>query len=209
MASPGAEHGTTDIAVADAQGNVAEVTTTIESVFGSGLTIDGIFLNNQLTDFSIVPVRGACLAANRVAGGKRPRSSMAPTIAYGPDGTVRIAIGAAGGSTIIAQVAKALIGVLDWHMSAQDAIAMGLIYTPGPGGVVEQGTQLEPMLPALAQLGEQLRAAPLGLKANAVERVGGRWVGAADPRSEGVAIAANGTVFATRPLAQKAGAPHE
>ncbi|HMI19760.1 MAG TPA: gamma-glutamyltransferase [Sphingomonas sp.] len=192
IASP--EHGTTDMAAVDAQGNVVEVTSTIESVFGSGLTVDGILLNNELTDFDIVPERGGMSAANRVEAGKRPRSSMAPTIVYGPDGKVRIAIGAAGGSTIIAQVAKALIGVLDWHMRAQDAIGMGLIYTPGPGGVVEQGTQLEPMLPALAQLGERLRPAPLGLKANAIEQVGGRWAGAADPRSEGVAMAVSGTV---------------
>ena len=205
----GPEHGTTDLAVVDARGNVAEVTTTVESIFGSGLTMDGVFLNNQLTDFDIVPARGACLAANRVGPGKRPRSSMSPTIVYGPDGKVRLALGAAGGSTIIAQVAKAVIGVLDWHMSAQDAIAMGLIYTPGPGGVIEQGTQLEPMLPALAQLGEHLRVAPLGLKANAIERVNGRWIGAADPRSEGAAMAADGRVFLPRAVTQKAGAPHE
>jgi len=199
------EHGTTDMAAVDARGNVSEVTSTIESVFGSGLTVDGIMLNNELTDFDIVPAKNGCLAANRVQGGKRPRSSMAPTIVYGPDGKVRIALGAAGGSTIIAQVAKALIGVLDWHMSAQDAIGMGLIYTPGPGGVVEQGTQLEPMLPALARLGERLRAAPLGLKANAIEQVGGHWRGAADPRSEGVAMDVRGAVSRPERVGMKAG----
>jgi gamma-glutamyltranspeptidase/glutathione hydrolase len=209
QAIPVPEHGTTDMAVADAAGNVAEVTSTIESVFGSGLTVDGIMLNNELTDFDIVPERNGCPAANRVQPGKRPRSSMSPTIVYGPDGKVRIAIGAAGGSTIIAQVAKALIGVLDWKMSAQDAIAMGLIYTPGPGGVVEQGTQLEPMLPALAGLGERLRAVPLGLKANAIEQIGGRWAGGADPRSEGVVMMANGAVGAVPRKALNPGAPHE
>ena len=206
---PGPEHGTSDMAVADAQGDVAEVTSTIESIFGSGLSVDGIMLNNELTDFDIVPDRGGTLAANRVQPGKRPRSSMSPTIVYGPDGKVRIAIGAAGGSTIIAQVAKALIGVLDWKMSAQDAIAMGLIYTPGSGGVVEQGTQLEPMLPALAQLGERLRPVPLGLKANAIELVGGRWVGGADPRSEGIAMSVAGERALIRRMAQVPGAPHE
>lgn len=199
------EHGTTDMAAVDAQGNVSEVTSTIESVFGSGLTVNGIMLNNELTDFDIVPERNGCLAANRVQGGKRPRSSMAPTIVYGPDGKVRLALGAAGGSTIIAQVAKAIIGVLDWHMSAQDAIGMGLIYTPGPGGVVERGTQLEPMLPALAQLGEHLRAAPLGLKANAIEQVGGHWRGAADPRSEGVAMDVSGAVSGPNRVGLQAG----
>jgi len=204
-ATPSPEHGTSDMAAVDARGNVAEVTSTIESVFGSGLTTDGIMLNNELTDFDIVPEENGCLAANRVQAGKRPRSSMAPTIVYGPDGKVRIAIGAAGGSTIIAQVAKALIGVLDWKMSAQDAIAMGLIYTPGPGGVIERGTALEAMLPQLAQLGEHLRAAPLGLKANAIEQVDGRWRGAADPRSEGVAMTVGGTLGDVKRVEMKAG----
>jgi gamma-glutamyltranspeptidase/glutathione hydrolase len=119
---------------------------------------------------------------------------MAPTIVYGPDGTVRAAIGAAGGATIIAQVAKALVGRSDWRLSAQDAIAMGLRYTPTKGGTIEQGTELESMLPGLQALGETLRVAPLGLKANAIEFVDGRWVGAADPRSEGVAIDTAGHV---------------
>ncbi|MGV3482255.1 MAG: gamma-glutamyltransferase [Sphingobium sp.] len=206
---PGPEHGTSHMSAVDARGNVVAVTSTIEDVFGSGLTIDGTVLNNELTDFDIAPVRDGYLAANRVQGGKRPRSSMSPTIVYGPDGKVRIALGAAGGSTIIAQIAKALVGVLDWKMSAQDAIGMGLIYTPGPGGVVERGTQLEPMLPALAALGEQLRAGPLGLKANAVEQVNGQWTGAADPRSEGVAITITGKDSVTHKVARGANAAHE
>lgn len=205
----GPEHGTSHMVAADAQGNVAAVTSTIEDVFGSGLTLDGIMLNNELTDFDLVPSKDGYLAANRVQGGKRPRSSMSPTIVYGPDGKVRVALGAAGGSTIIAQIAKALVGVLDWKMTAQDAIAMGLIYTPGPGGVVEKNTQLEPMLPALAALGEQLRAAPLGLKANAIELVDGHWAGAADPRSEGVAMTMNGKTTVIQRVKRAPNAPHE
>ena len=189
---PGPEHGTTDLVAVDRAGNVIEVTTTIESVFGSGLTMNGIFLNNQLTDFDIVPDRGGYLAANRVQGGKRPRSSMSPTIVYDASGKVRLAIGAAGGSTIIAQVAKALIGVIDWHLSAQDAIGLGLIFAPGPLAIAEQATQAEAMVPALRALGEQITVAPLGLKANAIERVDGHWVGAADPRSEGVSQSETG-----------------
>jgi gamma-glutamyltranspeptidase/glutathione hydrolase len=206
---PGPEHGTSHMVAVDALGNVAAVTSTIEDVFGSGLTIDGTVLNNELTDFDISPVRDGYLAANRVQGGKRPRSSMSPTIVYGPDGKVRIALGAAGGSTIIAQVAKALIGVLDWKMSAQDAIAMGLIYTPGPGGVVERGTHLEAMLPALAALGEQVRAGPLGLKANAVELIDGQWTGAADPRSEGVGMTLTGRGMVVQNVTRASNAAHE
>ncbi|MDB5693722.1 MAG: ggt [Alphaproteobacteria bacterium] len=193
-APPGERAGTTDLVVADGNGNVVEVTTTIESVFGSGLSVDGTMLNNELTDFDIVPEKDGFLAANRVEGGKRPRSSMAPTIVYGPDGKVRIAIGAAGGSTIIAQVAKALVAVLDWKMSAQEAIALGLLYAPGDTVIAEKGTQAEAMAPALRALGQKVQVASLGLKANAIERVNGRWVGAADPRSEGVAMSQTGEV---------------
>ncbi len=186
--------GTSDLAVVDGAGNVVKVTTTINGYFGSGVAVDGMFLNNELPDFDVVPVKDGALVANRVEGGKRPRSSMAPTIVYGPDGTVRLAVGAAGGATIIAQVSKAIIGVVDWGLSAQEAIAMGLIYAPGKGGTIEQGTELEAMLPALQALGEQLRIAPLGLKANAVEYAGGKWLGAADPRSEGVGMDLSGAV---------------
>ena len=192
-AAPNADlPGTTDLVAVDRRGNVAEVTTTIESSFGSGLAVEGTMLNNQLTDFDFVPAKDGYLVANRVQGGKRPRSSMAPTIVYGPDGKVRIALGAAGGSTIIAQIAKALVGVLDWKLSAQDAIGLGLLYAPKRNAIAEKGTQLDAMLPALQALGEQIVSAPLGLKANAIERVKGQWVGAADPRSEGVAIREDG-----------------
>jgi gamma-glutamyltranspeptidase/glutathione hydrolase len=191
---PGERAGTTSLTVADRAGNVAQVTTTIESPFGSGLSVDGTMLNNELTDFDVVPDKDGWLAANRVEGGKRPRSSMAPTIVYGPDGKVRIAIGAAGGATIIAQVAKALVAVLDWKMSAQDAIALGLVYSPGDTAMLERGTTAEPFAQALRTLGHKVQVAPLGLKANAVERVNGRWVGAADPRSEGVGMSETGEV---------------
>jgi gamma-glutamyltranspeptidase/glutathione hydrolase len=201
--------GTTDLVAVDRRGNVVEVTTTIEGYFGSGLSVDGIPLNNELTDFDTVPARDGYLVANRVEGGKRPRSSMAPTIVYNPDGSVRLALGAAGGPTIIAQIAKALVGVLDWNLSAQDAIGMGLLYAPGPGGTAEQGTALEPMVPALAALGETLKVAPLGLKANAIERVGGRWIGAADPRSEGVAIGEDGRVTAIERVGNALSRPPE
>lgn len=180
--------GTTSLSIVDGAGNVTQVTTTIEGAFGSGLSVDGTMLNNELTDFDIVPEKDGYLAANRVEGGKRPRSSMAPTIVYGPDGKVRIAIGAAGGSTIIAQVAKALVGVIDWKLSAQDAIGLGLLYAPGETAYAERGTQLDAMVPALQALGEKVQSAPLGLKMNAIERLGNRWTGGADPRSEGVVM---------------------
>lgn len=180
--------GTSDLAVADSHGNVVEVTTTINGYFGSGIAVDGYMINNELPDFDQLPVKNGYLVANRVEGGKRPRSSMSPMIVYGPDGKVRAAIGAAGGATIICQLAKALIGLIDWKMSMQDAIAMGLIYAPAKIATLEQGTELEPMLPALQKLGENVKIGPLGLKANGIEYLAGKWIGAADPRSEGAAM---------------------
>jgi gamma-glutamyltranspeptidase/glutathione hydrolase len=201
--------GTTDLVVTDKAGNVVEVTTTIEGPFGSGLSVDGIMLNNELTDFDIVPAKDGYLVANRVQGGKRPRSSMAPTIVYGPDGKVRLALGAAGGSTIIAQIAKAIVAVIDWKMSAQDAIGLGLIYAPGGTAIAESGTQAEAMVPQLRALGEKVVVGPLGLKANAIERVGGKWVGAADPRSEGVAMGQDGSVTVIERVKLPANRPSE
>jgi gamma-glutamyltranspeptidase/glutathione hydrolase len=180
---------TTHFVAVDAAGNVASYTSTIEGPFGSGLTVGGYFLNNELTDFSFSPERNGAPVANRVEPGKRPMSSMSPTIVYGPDGRVRIALGAAGGPTIIAQVAKALIGVLDWNLSAQDAIALPQIMGWGNRVTVERGTWLEAMVPQLQAMGHEITIVAPGYKANAIERVNGRWIGAADPRSEGTWVA--------------------
>lgn len=183
------ERGTSHFVAVDAEGNVASETSTIESPFGSGLMVSGYYLNNELTDFNLSPAKGGCLTANRVEGGKRPRSSMSPTIVWGPDGKIRLAVGAAGGATIPAQVLKAIIGVLDWHLTAQQAIALPVIFAPGSETVyVERGTFLEKMVPQLEALGHKVEVRDPGFKANAIEWVDGRWVGAADPRSEGTAV---------------------
>lgn len=181
------ERGTSHFVAADRWGDVASLTSTIESAFGSGLMVNGYYLNNELTDFSFLPVRDGCPVANRVEGGKRPRSSMSPTIVYGPDGKVRLAVGAAGGATIIAQVAKTIIGVIDWNMTAQQAIASPVLFAPGDTVFVERGSYLEAMIPALTALGHSKVQTRAGFKANAIEWRDGRWVGAADPRSEGAA----------------------
>jgi len=179
---------TSHFVAVDAAGNVASYTSTIEGPFGSGLVVDGYFLNNELTDFSFAPEREGAPVANRVEGGKRPRSSMSPTIVYGPDGEVRIAIGAAGGTTIIAQVAKALIATIDWQMSAAEAIALPQLIGYGDRVTIERGTRLEAMAPALRAMGHDVVLVEGGYKANALERADGGWRGAADPRSEGVAL---------------------
>ena len=108
--------GTSHFIIRDADGNVVSMTTTVESIFGTGRMVDGFFLNNQLTDFSFSPVDAQGRpVANAVAPGKRPRSSMVPTILLTRDGRFAGAIGSAGGNAILAYVAKSLVAALDWN----------------------------------------------------------------------------------------------
>jgi gamma-glutamyltranspeptidase/glutathione hydrolase len=187
--APGGEvPATTHFAAVDAAGNVASLTSTVEGPFGSSLVAAGMVLNNELTDFSFEPSANGAPVANRVEGNKRPRSSMSPSIVYDARGRVVLAIGAAGGMTIPAQVAKAIIGVLDWKLSVQDAIALPTIYVNDDVIVIEKSPQGEPlaaMIPALEKLGHRTASFPLPLKANGLERIAGGWRGGADPRSEG------------------------
>jgi gamma-glutamyltranspeptidase/glutathione hydrolase len=181
------ENGTSHFSVIDRNGMAASLTSTIEGPFGSGLMVNGYFLNNELTDLSILPERDGKPVANRVEGGKRPRSSMAPTIVYGPDGKVKRAVGAAGGVTIPAQVLKAIIAVVDWNLPVDQALALPVIYAPGGNTVfVERETEHEKLVSVLTALGhKEVRLRDRSFKANAVEVRDGKLAGAADPRSEG------------------------
>ncbi|MDB5455736.1 MAG: gamma-glutamyltransferase, partial [Caulobacter sp.] len=117
--------GTTHFVIVDAAGNVVSMTTTVESIFGSGRMVGGFFLNNQLTDFNFAPRDpDGAPAANAVAGGKRPRSSMAPVIVVDRQNRFVAAVGSPGGNSILSYDLKALVGVFDWGMSMQDAIAL-------------------------------------------------------------------------------------
>jgi gamma-glutamyltranspeptidase/glutathione hydrolase len=165
------------------------MSSTVEGPFGSQLLAGGFVLNNELTDFTYVPEKDGAPVANRVQGGKRPLSSMSPTIVYDESGKPIFTVGAAGGKTIIMQVAKALIAHLDWGMPGREAIGQGLVYFNAQGLVLEAGTTLEPMKAELEKLGHVVSVGKLGLKANAAELTPSGWVGAADPRSVGVALA--------------------
>ena len=182
------ENGTSHFVAVDADGNAVSYTSTIEGPFGSGLMFGGFYLNNELTDFSFVPEVDGAPVANRVEGGKRPRSSMAPTIVYNPEGDLALAIGAAGGGTIPVQVAKALIGVIDWNLTAGEAIALPGLFAPGDTVFIETGSPLLRFASALGALGHRVEERALPFKANAAQLVGGEWIGAADPRSEGEAV---------------------
>src|SRR5436190_21090037 len=125
--------GTSHFIIRDAAGNVVSMTTTVESIFGSGRMVDGFFLNNQLTDFSFSPVDAAGRpSANAVAPGKRPRSSMTPLILLTSDGRFAGAIGSAGGNAILAFVAKSLVAAVDWNLPMQRAIAAPNLVARGP-----------------------------------------------------------------------------
>lgn len=181
--------GTTHFVAVDKAGNVASMTSTIEGPFGSQLIANGYFLNNELTDFTWVPERNGVPVANRVAPGKRPLSSMSPTIVYGADGKPIFAVGAAGGKRIIMQVAKTLIAHLDWGLNAQDALAAPNIYFGGEAVIVEANTPLAAMQAKLAAFGRTVVSSDLmPSKANAAERTAEGWRGAADPRSDGSAL---------------------
>ncbi|WP_296721861.1 gamma-glutamyltransferase [Erythrobacter sp.] len=180
------ENGTTHFAVADAEGNAVSYTSTVEGAFGSGLYWNGFYLNNELTDFTLTPEADDKPVANRVEGGKRPRSSMAPTIVYDADGRVVLVIGAAGGPTIPVQVARAIIGVVDFGLTAEAALGLPFIMSFGDVVVIEEGL-LEAMENDLKALGHgNIRTSGAPLKANALRRLpGGGWEAAVDPRLKG------------------------
>jgi len=177
--------GTSHLSVVDAEGNAVSMTTSIEMGFGSRILVRGFLLNNQLTDFSFRPETLGRPAANRVEGGKRPRSSMSPTLVFGRDGRLQLAVGSPGGLAIIAFVAKTLVATLDWGMDIQQAIsAPNFGSTNGPT-FIERGTPLEEIGDALAARGHVLNYARLTSGLHGIERVPGGWRGGADPRRAG------------------------
>ncbi len=180
---------TTQIVIVDADGNALSMTSTIENGFGSRLmTKSGFLLNNELTDFSFATHDEAGYPiANRVEPGKRPRSSMAPTIVM-KDGKPALVIGSPGGSSIIGYVAQAVIAYLDWDMNVQEATAMPHLLNRFGTYDIEAGTEAEAMAAPLEAMGYKVKIGPQtsGLQAIAIED--GMLYGGADPRREGIAI---------------------
>jgi len=193
--------GTTHFTAVDKNGNIANMTSTIEGPFGSQLMAGGFFLNNELTDFTFAPEKDGASVANRVVGGKRPLSSMAPTVVFDRDGRAVLALGSAGGKRIIMHVTKTLIGVIEFGLPLQQAIDLPNMYFGGGGLEVEQNSMLSAMADGLGKFGQKVRPVDLGSKVNGAQRIGNSWTGAADPRSEGTSatIDANGKVKVTVP----------
>jgi gamma-glutamyltranspeptidase/glutathione hydrolase len=182
--------GTTHFVVGDARGNVVSITATVESIFGSGRMVDGFFLNNEMTDFSFAPTdEQGRPAANAVAPGKRPRSSMTPAIILDRDGRFVGAVGSPGGTAILAYVGKALVGTIDWRLPMQEAIALPNLIARG----TIYGAEVDRFAPGVA---DGLRALGIALRPGQGEDSGlhgiflrdGTLAGGADPRREGVVL---------------------
>ncbi len=181
--------GTSHISIIDGDGNVVSMTTTIEGVFGSGVMAAGFLLNNELTDFSFKPTdaEGQPIA-NRVEGGKRPRSTMTPTIVFDAGGKPFAALGSPGGGRIIFYVAKALISLIDWKLDAQAASALTNFGSMGGAVEIESGWQAILLGLRLKTYGHTIKPDLMTSGVHIVLHRNGGLEGGADPRREGAAL---------------------
>ena len=177
---------TSHVTIVDRYGNVAAMTASIENVFGARLMVRGFLLNNELTDFSFRSHKDGVPIANRVEPGKRPRSSMAPTVVM-KDGKPVLAIGSPGGSRIIGYVAQAIIAWADWGMDVQQAVAMGHGLNRFGTFDLEAGTAAEGLKDGLEAAGFEVKVLDLNSGLHAIE-IGAMLTGGADPRREGIAL---------------------
>lgn len=184
--------GTTHLTIVDRWGNVVSMTTTVESVFGSGRMVGGFFLNNQLTDFSFTPQdRDGAPAANAVGPGKRPRSSMAPAIVLDRQHRFVAAVGSPGGPSILAYNLKALVGMLDWKLPVQEAINLPNLIAGGSFYAAEADKFSPEVKAGLEAKGIKLTSGfgAEGSGLHGIEVTPNGLRGGADPRREGVAKA--------------------
>ncbi|MDV6330479.1 gamma-glutamyltransferase family protein [Asticcacaulis sp. 201] len=184
--------GTTHFVIRDSYGNVVSMTTTVESFFGTGRMVGGFFLNNQLTDFSFSPSTADGMPiANSVAGGKHPRSSMAPVIVFDATGkTVVAAVGSPGGTSILSYNLKVLFGILDWGLPMQDAINLPNVVSRGDSIRIEQGRMEPAVWDGLVAMGYKLTPVSgeeSGLN-GILKQPDGSFDGGSDPRREGVVV---------------------
>lgn len=187
------EYGTSHISIVDAEGRAVSMTTTIEDAFGARQMVRGFLLNNELSDFSFAPADATGRpVANRVEPGKRPRSSMAPTLVFDAEGRLAASAGSPGGALIIHYTARTLHGLLQWRLDPQAAIDLPNFGTTGGPVVLEKGRFPAPVIEALKARGHEVREQDMtsGLQAIARGTQDGRtiWRGGADPRREGVVL---------------------
>ena len=179
---------TSHISVIDGRGNAVSMTTSVGGVFGSGLMTNGFVLNSQIADFSARPEIDGVPIANRVEPGKRPRSSMSPTLVVGRDGRLVMTVGSPGGSRIIGYVVKTLIGALDGGLSMQDAVALPNHANRNEKTDLEKGTALETLAAGLRAMGHEVRVRTLISGLHGIRVTPHGFDGGADPRREGVAV---------------------
>ncbi len=184
---PQPEGGTTHVSILDGEGNALSMTSTVESVFGARIVVRGFVLNNQLTDFSFRPEVEGRPVANRVEGGKRPRSSMSPLLVF-RDGRLEAALGSPGGARIIGYVAQAAVALLDWNMDAQGAAALPHVGPLNATVELEQGTAAAGLVPALVARGVPAEAREMNSGLNIIRLQRGRITAGTDPRRDGAAI---------------------
>jgi gamma-glutamyltranspeptidase/glutathione hydrolase len=184
----GIENGTSHFAVLDMDGNAVSMTTTVEDAFGARLMARGFILNNELTDFAFVPAADGRPVANRVQGGKRPRSSMAPFLVFNPDGSLRGAVGSPGGARIIGYVARTMVGLIDFGLDPQAAIALPHVVTLGGAVELEEGTPMIALQQPLEARGHRVMVRELNSGLQAIWRTPAGIQGGADPRREGVVV---------------------
>jgi gamma-glutamyltranspeptidase/glutathione hydrolase len=178
---------TTHFSVVDGDGNAVASTASIEAMFGNRRFVRGFLLNNQLTDFAFLPEQDGTAVANRVAGGKRPRSSMSPTMVFDADGRLVLVAGSPGGTAIINYVARVLVAVLDWEMDLQAALDAPHFGSRNGPTELERGTSAARFGADLTALGHEVRVHEMTSGVHAIRRVGEQWIGAADPRRDGAA----------------------
>ena len=178
---------TTHLSVVDQEGNAVALTSSIESVFGSRIQVSGFLLNNQLTDFALGPGRDGKPSANRAEPGKRPMSSMAPTLVFDERGSLHAVLGSPGGSRIINYVARSLLAVLDGKLDPAAALALGHVGNRNGVTEVEQGRIGQGLRRELVRRGHELQMLDMTSGLHLIVRRDGLWVGAADPRREGTA----------------------
>jgi gamma-glutamyltranspeptidase/glutathione hydrolase len=180
---------TSHMVIVDRDGNIVTFTTTVENAFGSRLMTDGFILNNQLTDFSFRPSIDGRPVANRVAAGKRPRSSMAPVIVFDREsGAPVYALGSPGGANIIDYVAEALVALLDWNLSPAEAAALPHVINRDGPTLLEAGRGLDSVGAALTAMGDTVKFQPIDSGLQIVVLGPNGMVGASDPRREGVTL---------------------